>query len=128
MVKGVEIEDTLITCKEYEGPWGPKMEANMILSNESGAKLLECNGLEIEYGNMEISQIKECKFGLKCLKIEKDCPFYHNMCENKKMLIGNRDVQRKKKCWYQWSVCPFEDKCHFYHEKNDGQYDKPKNC
>ena len=64
------------SIKYYAGKEGKKVEAEIIIKDQLGQKLLEYNGKQIENGLcLEIMQMKSCGFGAKCFI--QNCPLYH---------------------------------------------------
>ena len=117
----------IYSSKKYDTTEGKKMEAVVKVPLRCGLKLQKCNGIEIENSNLEVVQIKECKFGANCYNIDKGCPLVHEKTIGKinsgklsRQTSELRSVQSK--CWFQ-KACPFKDNCKFSHDFDGGGHD-----
>ena len=104
-----------------------KVEAILQMPEEMGRRLLTQNGAVIGNCCVEVLRTKECRFGEKCLNLNKNCSFYHKKNVDRSGDVPGKNVQL---CWFQTS-CPFGDKCKFAHpeeEINKADGKMGKNC
>ena len=117
-------EYNVLTIKSYTNINNEKKsEAVIAMTEEMGQRLIALNGAEVGNDKVEITRTKECRFGEKCPKINRNCSFYH-----KKSAVTSRSSNSSKNqqgkemplCWYQNS-CPFGDLCKFAHPVKDSE-------